>query len=638
MDELTISNSAESMEGYITRPVIGTTWNVTTIAAVEGEIREYLGNPPLLSDTFATNEAAPIVSPRPCEPGPGSLVTTDTENKISIANQELVLDAPKASAAWEDPAWYGRDDSDQAFVRGRVFEADIQFTALGFIAIGWNTSTTLALANCENSFFLHSNRSLSIRNTMDDADEAVAEYLGVLDTGIQYSIAIETLLPNGAVHYIKGGYYGDVERPIAIAAAKTSTPVYPAVLDNSAKLTMDNVKVTSAKALALYPCFFNGSTDFANDYKIGGGVALINGLTGRQVENPILVGSQAWEDQVLKDPWVLKDGATWTVWYRGGRNVPQIGRATSMDRVNWTKDAGNPVLSLGGGGSWDDTRIEFPTVLKDPGDADAGRRYKMWYQGTNAAGTQAVGYAYSADGISWTKSPSNPVFSPGVGWDSAAVLAGGILKSGATYYLFYGGRSTTAFPNQWQTGIVSFTDPEGTYTRENSGNPIVANNMTEQTLTGTTASGSTTVTVADTSGFSVDDLVVLTDGTERMVNQIASITNSTTLELLIPVWTDFTTATEIQHAYRAVTPRGVWEDSGTYYLSLTPFQTGKTGPDVEVSGIATASSILGPWTVVPGSPLWLPSLGRNQGWDAYSCENLMLALDADTNQPVNIRG
>jgi hypothetical protein len=42
MDELTVSNSAEAMEGYITRPVIGTSWDAGTVAAVEGEINDYL--------------------------------------------------------------------------------------------------------------------------------------------------------------------------------------------------------------------------------------------------------------------------------------------------------------------------------------------------------------------------------------------------------------------------------------------------------------------------------------------------------------------------------------------------------------------------------------------------------------------
>jgi len=51
----------------------------------------------LLYDTFQTADAAPITSPRTCEPGPGTL--TVTGNALSIANDRLVIPAP--SSTWE---------------------------------------------------------------------------------------------------------------------------------------------------------------------------------------------------------------------------------------------------------------------------------------------------------------------------------------------------------------------------------------------------------------------------------------------------------------------------------------------------------------------------------------------------------
>jgi hypothetical protein len=45
----------------------------------------------LLRDVFTTNEFAPLVSPRTCEPGPGILTITDVDNRLSIASNILVV-------------------------------------------------------------------------------------------------------------------------------------------------------------------------------------------------------------------------------------------------------------------------------------------------------------------------------------------------------------------------------------------------------------------------------------------------------------------------------------------------------------------------------------------------------------------
>ena len=44
----------------------------------------------LLYDKFSTPDAAPITSPRTCEPGPGTLTFVQPSNQLSIANGKLV--------------------------------------------------------------------------------------------------------------------------------------------------------------------------------------------------------------------------------------------------------------------------------------------------------------------------------------------------------------------------------------------------------------------------------------------------------------------------------------------------------------------------------------------------------------------
>jgi len=72
---------------------------------------------------------------------------------------------------------------------------------------------------------------------------------------------------------------------------------------------------------------------------------------------------------------------------------------------------GNPILTRGGDGAWDEIRVDNPTVIYDPDD----QLYKMWYSGHGNKSEDPslygkTGYATSDDGISWTKDSDNPIF------------------------------------------------------------------------------------------------------------------------------------------------------------------------------------------------------------------------------------
>lgn len=91
----------------------------------------------------------------------------------------------------------------------------------------------------------------------------------------------------------------------------------------------------------------------------------------------------------------------------------------------WIKDQVNsPVLVVSpGGGPWDNGNVGEPTVLLfGPGD------YRMWYWGVRANGNNGrIGYATSADGITWAKDGSNPVLQNGGVWDNDHVTAPSVL-------------------------------------------------------------------------------------------------------------------------------------------------------------------------------------------------------------------
>jgi hypothetical protein len=134
------------------------------------------------------------------------------------------------------------------------------------------------------------------------------------------------------------------------------------------------------------------------------------------------VGSVSeWDDGFISPSNVLPlDTAGFIMFYvAGDADYPssifcQIGMATSPDGIIWTKyddpsttnppyAESDPVLKVGDQGNWDDKEVWLCNVQKN------GVDYQMYYTGSQGSET-AIGYAYSSDGIFWTKHASNPVY------------------------------------------------------------------------------------------------------------------------------------------------------------------------------------------------------------------------------------
>lgn len=167
----------------------------------------------------------------------------------------------------------------------------------------------------------------------------------------------------------------------------------------------------------------------------------------------------AWDDKTTQEPSVIKLAAnSYVMWYEGtnaaGQKHEQIGRATSADGVTWVKSA-TPVLTHTGiNGTFDKNGVGDPTVLFD------GVTYRMWYAGReNAATKNKIGLATSTDGITWTRSPSNPVLVPTAGTFDTVGVSGPqvIFDAGtSTYHLWYTGLDGTGV-----TRIGHATSPDG---------------------------------------------------------------------------------------------------------------------------------------------------------------------------------
>ena len=97
----------------------------------------------------------------------------------------------------------------------------------------------------------------------------------------------------------------------------------------------------------------------------------------------------------------------------------------------------NPVLSPGDANDWDGTMVMQPWVVKD------GGVYYMWYHGWNGTTNDArrLGMAKSTDGLTWVKSPGNPIIpDPSNGFGEPSVIKDGniwrmwVIADPASFY------------------------------------------------------------------------------------------------------------------------------------------------------------------------------------------------------------
>lgn len=181
--------------------------------------------------------------------------------------------------------------------------------------------------------------------------------------------------------------------------------------------------------------------------------------------NPVLSpgANGTWDDTKVLSPVVLNDGSGLKMWYRGDddTNPDQIGLATSTDGLIWTKNPANPVISPVE--AWETNRIEPGAVISDTGI------YKMWYTGYDAAWIGRIGYATSPDGVTWTKFGGNPVLDVGSAgsWDSEDVTGPAVIDDAGLYHMYYTGADGVA------ARIGHATSANGTSWTKDVANPVL---------------------------------------------------------------------------------------------------------------------------------------------------------------------
>ena len=83
--------------------------------------------------------------------------------------------------------------------------------------------------------------------------------------------------------------------------------------------------------------------------------------------------------------------------------------------------------------AWDDKFVGMPSVIFD------GNTYHMWYTGNTPEPIGSIGYASSADGITWTKETGNPILvhEPYGEWNEQTVYEPSVVFDGLIFHMWY---------------------------------------------------------------------------------------------------------------------------------------------------------------------------------------------------------
>jgi predicted GH43/DUF377 family glycosyl hydrolase len=190
--------------------------------------------------------------------------------------------------------------------------------------------------------------------------------------------------------------------------------------------------------------------------------------------NPVFTigAASAWDSSTVNEPWVIREGGEYKLWYIGqkfsltaGITSQSVGYATSADGLHWTRYSGNPVLSAGQYGEFDDRFVNRPVVLS------TGSGYVMYYIGSSKeSGNSIMGMATSRDGMHWTKKGKVGIPKVAGGWDGYGFqYFGGVMTLGDQFVVAYTGHPSPNVPNR--IGFATSTD--GVNWTPYGGNPAI---------------------------------------------------------------------------------------------------------------------------------------------------------------------
>ena len=223
----------------------------------------------------------------------------------------------------------------------------------------------------------------------------------------------------------------------------------------------------------VYHLWFTGSDQNGNPTDMGHATSPDGVEWTMDPANPVLTRGAPgeWDSARLDGAAVIHDGTQFHMWYSawGNDNLERVGYATSPDGSVWTKHPGNPVMVPGPQGSWDDFSVRPTTVI-----AEGETLRMWFGGTTSRGGFPSrVGYAESLDGIDWTKR-ADPVLEPGSypgAWDPQTVGNPYVVFDGSSYHMWYNGGAETSTTADLSIGYAFSSD--GIHWSKHRDNPVV---------------------------------------------------------------------------------------------------------------------------------------------------------------------
>ena len=141
----------------------------------------------------------------------------------------------------------------------------------------------------------------------------------------------------------------------------------------------------------------------------------------------------SWDERGVADPYVIRIEGIYYMFYLGADRArrQRLGVAVSDDGITWYKLRSNPVLELGGYGSFDENGLGEPAVWASHG------YYWMLYTGRDRGEVRRLGLAKSRNGVAWEKLPT--VIGGDRAWDSKVLCDPTVLAEREGVRVWFGG-------------------------------------------------------------------------------------------------------------------------------------------------------------------------------------------------------
>ncbi|MBI4558248.1 MAG: hypothetical protein HY706_11760 [Candidatus Hydrogenedentes bacterium] len=190
------------------------------------------------------------------------------------------------------------------------------------------------------------------------------------------------------------------------------------------------------------------------------GLCRSGNLRSWELEEPALCASDSnaseWERGGLYKSCILQHRGRYYLFYNAKDTpenwVEQIGVATSSDLQHWTRYAGNPIISVGSPGRFDDRFCSDPYVVRH------GEVWLMFFYTLSSDGKARDTVAFSRDLLHWEKS-NEILIEPGPpgSIDARYAHKPSVFVKGGTFYHFY----CAVSPDERKIGDLDLSECRG---------------------------------------------------------------------------------------------------------------------------------------------------------------------------------